>query len=325
MLKALALLSACILSPAANAEDFPQAEISNGAIQMMLYLPDAERGYYRGTRFDWSGQIYSLRYKDHDYFGQWFERYDPKLHDAIMGPVEEFRTGDAGLGYSEAKAGGTFIRIGVGVVRKPQERAYQAFRTYEIVNPGKWVTRPERDRITFIHELADDTGYRYEYRKTIRLTGSRPRMTIEHVLKNKGRKAIETAVYDHNFFVIDNQPAGPDFTVKFAFPLEAASKIAPLAEVRGDQLAYLKELEPRQSVFTELKGFGPSAKDYDIRIENRKVNAGVRITGDKPLQKVVFWSIRKTLCPEPYIQMRVEPGREAKWKLTYDFYTGTAE
>ena len=72
------------------------------------------RGYYRGTRFDWSGQISSLEFDHHQFVGQWFDHYDPKLHDSIMGPVEEFRTSGAGLGYAESKAGGTFIRIGAG-------------------------------------------------------------------------------------------------------------------------------------------------------------------------------------------------------------------
>ena len=74
------------------AADFPSVAISNGQIRARIMLPDAERGYYRGTRFDWSGQIESLEYNGHNYFGQWFPKYDPKLHDAIMGPVEEFRT-----------------------------------------------------------------------------------------------------------------------------------------------------------------------------------------------------------------------------------------
>ena len=108
-----------------HAGEFPEAEISNGSIQARLLLPDPEHGYYRGTRFDWSGAIASLKYKGHEYFGQWFEKYDPKIHDAIMGPVEEFRTNDAGLGYAEAKTGDTFIRIGVGVVRKPEEAQYR--------------------------------------------------------------------------------------------------------------------------------------------------------------------------------------------------------
>ena len=35
----------------------PQVEITNGLIKARLYLPDANNGYYRATRFDWSGII----------------------------------------------------------------------------------------------------------------------------------------------------------------------------------------------------------------------------------------------------------------------------
>jgi hypothetical protein len=73
----------------------PQAAISNSHVRAQLYLPDAQSGYYQGTRFDWSGVISSLEANGHSYFGQWFPRYDPKLHDAITGPVEEF----TGVGY----------------------------------------------------------------------------------------------------------------------------------------------------------------------------------------------------------------------------------
>jgi hypothetical protein len=48
---------------------------------------------------------------------------------------------------------------------------------------------------------------------------------------------------------------------------------------------------------------------------------GVRITGDRPIAKLVFWSIRTTFCPEPYIDMRIEPGSESAWKIAYEFYT----
>ena len=83
-------------------EEFPQAGISNGLIDATLYLPDARRGYYRGTRFDWSGIIRSLCYQGHNYFGRWFEQHDSVVHDAITGPVEEFQSNGSGLGYEEA-------------------------------------------------------------------------------------------------------------------------------------------------------------------------------------------------------------------------------
>src|SRR6185295_14647599 len=72
----------------AHAAGFPQAEISNGILHARLYLPDAEKGYYRSTRFDWSGVMPSLEYRGHSYCGQWFPQYAPTINDAIMGPVE---------------------------------------------------------------------------------------------------------------------------------------------------------------------------------------------------------------------------------------------
>src|ERR1039457_4535966 len=111
-LSILCALAAVILAAA----DFPQAEISNGSIRAKLYLPDAQQGYYRATRFDWSGQIASLEFQGHNYFGQWFDRYDPKLHDSILGPVEEFLTNGIGLGYNDVKTGESFVKIGVGAL-----------------------------------------------------------------------------------------------------------------------------------------------------------------------------------------------------------------
>ena len=292
----------------------PTAVISNGHVEMKLFLPDAESGYYRGTRFDWSGQVASLRYKGHDWFGQWNDKVDPKLHDSIMGPVEEFRTNDAGLGFDAAKAGGNFVRIGVGVVRRPDDGAYQTFRTYEIVDPGKWTIDKGVGWISFTHTLAGPNGYAYVYRKTLRLEKRKPILTILHSLRNTGEKVIETTQYNHNFFVMDGQPTGPDSSVTFPFAAHAARDLKSVAEVSGTRLVYKKELQKGESILTEIEGFGTTSRDYDLRLENRKAGMGVHIVGDQPLAKLVYWSIRSTFCPEPYINLRVEPGKEKTWK-----------
>jgi len=62
-------------------------------------------------------------------------------------------------------------------------------------------------------------------------------------------------------------------------------------------------------------------KDYDFRIENLKTGAGVRFTSDQPLQQVNFWAIRTVAVAEPYIQLKIEPGKESRWTVRYDFYT----
>ena len=316
-MKPLLIVTIVMLSQLA-ATQFPQAEISNSSVRATVYLPDAQSGYYRGTRFDWSGVIASLKWNGHEYFGQWFDRYDPKIHDAITGPVEEFLTGESGLGYVEAKPGENFVRIGVGAVRRPDEPAYRRFETYEIVDAGKWTVNKSSDKIEFIHELGDTAGYSYVYRKTLRL--AKDSLVLEHRLKNTGKKRIATSVYNHNFFTMDRQPTGPDIVVRFPFVPRAARPLNDLAAIRGNDANFLREFVKGQTVFTEVEGFGATAKDYDFRIENRKTGAGVRITGDRPLQKVYFWSAHLTTCPEPYIDVSVEPGKESSWRITYQFY-----
>jgi len=289
----------------------------------MLYMPDPICGYYRGTRFDWSGVVAALECAGHNYFGPWFERHDPMVHDAITGPVEEFQTNGAGLGYAEADAGGAFVRIGVGVVRKPEESAYRQFGTYEILDPGRWKCHHGRTDLEFVHELDGGSGYEYIYRKNVRLLDGRAILVLEHSLKNTGCRPIETTQYNHNFFVIDGLPSGPDFVVEFPFEVQALGDLKGLAEIRGRQLVYLQELRKGQSILTPLAGFGETAADYDITISNRRTGAGVRIKSDQPISKLVFWSIRTTLCPEPYVTFQLDPDREACWAIAYQFYTLT--
>jgi hypothetical protein len=298
----------------ALAADFPEATISNGAITAKLMLPDAANGSYRGTRFDWSGIISSLTYGGHEYFGQWYPTHDPKIHDAITGPVEEFLSDGAGLGYADAKPGETFVRIGVGAVRKPDEKVYRRFETYEIVDPGKRTLRQGKNWIEFGHQLAA-AGYAYDYRKTIRLEKSG--FTIEHVLKNTGAKNIDTLVYNHNFFVIDHEVVGPDMAIRFAWTPKPDKPFENGGEILGQEIRYTRELATGETVAADLSGFGA----FDFRIENSKALAGVRVTSDQPLAKLYFWSIRTVACPEPYIHIAVAPKRSIYWRIRYVTYT----
>jgi hypothetical protein len=294
----------------ASAAEFPQAEISSGDVRARLYLPDAANGYYRATRFDWAGVMPSLQYKGVEYFGQWFPRYDPKLHDSIVGPVESFDP----VGYDGAKPGGTFLRIGVGLLKRLDEKPVNNFYTYEIADGGKWTSKPAKDHVEFTHDLLGV----YLYRKTVRV--DKDKLILEHALKNTGKETIETDVYNHDFYMIAGMPSGPDVTVQFPFEPRATQDLKGMAAVKGNSVVYTRELQPRESVYTEMEGFSDAAKEYDIRVENRTAKAGVRQTSDHGMSKLHFWSIRSTVCPEAYTHVKVEPGKEFRWKVVFEFY-----
>jgi hypothetical protein len=321
-----------ISPPSSRAAESPQATISNGQIVAKMYLPDAKNGYYRSTRFDWSGAVYSLRYKGHEFYGPWYDRIDPKVINwvfqgsdivsgpcsALEGPVDEFH---AVLGWEDAKAGGTFIKIGVGVLRKTGTE-YNRYVPYEVVNSGKWSVEKHTDSVVFKQKLSDPaSGYAYVYRKVVRLAPGKPEMLIERSLKNTGKRKIASTVYDHNFMVIDKQPPGPDFTFKVPFQIHSPGPPnKDLAEVRENEVVYKKQLSGKDQAVVPIEGFGNDAKDTEIVIENKKVGAGVKISGDRPLIRDLLWSIRTVLADEPYIAIDIEPGSTFTWKNTFDYY-----
>jgi hypothetical protein len=239
----------------------------------------------------------------------------------ISGPVEEFTTNHSALGFDEAPVGGTFIKIGVGVLRKDSAE-YDYVKQYEIVNPGQWKVEAHGDSVDFTQELTDAaTGYGYIYHKIVRLVPGKPEMVLEHSLKNTGRRTIQSSVYNHNFLVLDHQAPGPDFSLTVPFQIHSPHPPdKDLAEIRGNHLVYLTSLANQDVVFAPLLGFSGSPQDNEIRIENRRVGAGMLIGGNRPLSMLNVWSIRSVLSVEPFIAMTIEPGHEFTWEMSYQYY-----
>ena len=300
--------------------NYPKASISNGPVQAVLYLPDAKNGYYRASRFDWSGVIPCLSYKGHTYFGIWFSHYDPMLADAIAGPVEEFRSTEGALDYNQAKAGGLFVKIGVGVLRKMDDSAYKYMYTYPLVDVGKWTVRATGRQVSFRQRLRSPIGFAYDYQKTVMLDRHEPVLTLQHTLKNTGTKTIDTQVYEHDFFVLDGAPSGPGMVVRFPFVPQAEKPLEPLAQIDGKQIVYNHELQPEEYVESYLTGYSSNPADYDIVVEDTKTGVGVEQTGDNAISRFNFWSPRTAICPEAYHHLVIAPGQTVHWNIQYRFY-----
>ena len=299
-------------------ENIPQATIDNGLVKLTTYLPDGENGYYRGTRFDWSGVIPSVEYDGHQYHGQWFEQYNPTTHDAVMGPVEEFDP----VGYDEAAPGQPFVKIGVGALTKPEEGSYSPFKPYTIANPGKWKVKKTGSQVVYTHTLKEGP-YAYKYQKTVRLTKGKPELVLIHTLKNTGTQPIRTRAYDHNFFVIDGHPTGPGYEITFPsvrLSPEGNKGLGTVVNIDGSKIEYLRTLDAgEQGYFPDLAS-GVEVP-YEFRVEHTTSGAGVKVTADRPISQLVFWSNPATVCPEPYMEINVAPGETFSWQITYEYYS----
>lgn len=303
----------------------PHCVLSNGLVDAGVYLPESENGFYRGTRFDWAGIVDSLTCGGHSYFGPWYENHDPFKHDAITGPAEEFHAAEEpDLDYPLVEVGDDFLRLGVGLLRKEDPSPFCRFHTYKLADPrvnhGQWHTYVYSDRVDLEHRAASRSGAGYCYQKTVRLPAGQPVLLLEHSLVNLGSRKICTRHYNHNFFMIDRQPTGPAFEIVLPFAVHAAEPSSPL-RVCGPQITFDRTLANEETVTTELTGYSTYPTDYDITVTHSGTGAAVRILGDRPLVKLLFWARRRTLCPEPYIDVSLQPGQKFSWTISYRFYT----
>jgi hypothetical protein len=148
----------------------------------------------------------------------------------------------------------------------------------------------------------------------------RAELTIAHRLRNTGRTAIATNVYDHNFLVLDGAVPAPGLAIRLPFTIQTTQAPNPeLAEVHGDTITFKKRLAAEERVSMTIGGFGATAADYDIRLEPPAREASMRIRGDRPLAGLSLWSIRSNVSIEPLVDVRVAPGATFTWTYTYSW------
>jgi hypothetical protein len=304
--------------------DAPAIEIRNGSIAAKIYLIDSGKGFYRGTRFDQAGMVGSLTLGGQNFYGPWFDRVSPEVMDyvftqdgivggpdsAVSGPVEEF----APIGFDDAAPNETFLKIGVGLLRKPDSKPYDHYHLYDIVDAGKRDVSHTGSSVTFTQEIKGAV----RYVKTLRLVPGKSQMRIEHVLTNTGSKPISTTVYDHNFLKLS--PGNEDVAVSLPFAITPDPAPDPrLVRIDGNRFAYLRSLRDRDMVSFHITGFGSTSRDYDIKVENVRTGAGMRVTADQSLSRMNVWSIRSVMAVEPYIDVALAPGATKRWVYTYTY------
>ncbi|MET4693178.1 hypothetical protein [Endozoicomonas lisbonensis] len=314
-MKAFRLLCGCLslVSAGVLAVSFPEVRLENDTVKVAVYLPDIEKGSYRSTRFDWSGLIHSFQFEEIEYFGRWRSEpvHNPEMHFSVNGPAQIF----GNLGYGESD---TFVRIGIGVLEKPEnEKSFNFINPYQILDHGEWQVESTDDTVQFVQTLQDDTGYGYRYRKTVTL--NEQGFSMAHQLENTGEKAIETTVFNHHFFVIDDQTVDEQYQV--FFPFSPAKQIEESRiELQDDSLQIIEPISDEDRLFVPLTGFARTADDHQFRIHHNGLNRGIKVQVDQPLSRLVVWANDRSLSPENFLEVNVPVGESFSWTAEYRVY-----
>ena len=279
--------------------------IQISAKELKLVLHEPQDGFYRGTRFDRSGVFESVRFNGVELAGRWFTRYDPFMHDAVCGPAEEFSP----IGFEDAAPGESFLKIGVGLLKRPDDAPYDRFRLYEVADGGEWSVEEYGDRVIFRHSV---DGW-YSYMKEIALNGG-DSFEIRHSLKSLS-VPLSGEVYNHNFWTMGQLAIGPGRLMDFPFrPDGHWRSVYDSVALTASGVRFSRALAEGESVYMgDIHEHGTGGMPYSMSLREGPLAVG--ISGDVPVTHTVFWSNHRVACLEPYNRFETP----FEWAVRYQF------
>ncbi len=290
------------------AEEWPSLTLDDGVTRVEIRSPDAEKGWYRGQRFDWSGMIVSMRWHDREYFGQLRPVHVPTGHDHGAGPCEEFGLHDP-PGWDEAGEGGSFLKIGVGRLTRTGAPVYHFHTAYPLLETAPWTLAHTKDSAVFSQDMpARADGWGYRYAKTVRLLAGGG-VAIDHRLENTGSRMIATDSYSHAMLHIGNAPIGSSYAIIFP-GTPTPQPLPPAATVVGAQLRFADPIP--DGTWTMIPWPWSEA-----RISVITPHGGMMITTRPPPSRYEVYVESGAFCPEPYVRIVVPPGKITTWTLEY--------
>lgn len=287
--------------------------LKNENLEIQIDLP---LNNYNFSRFDWTGKIVSVKYKNISISGV------EKLNDddetkSGKGFYNEFGI-DTAIGYNETKVGDWFHKIGIGLLKKEDEE-YLFSRKYEI-NPAHFTVITQPDKIILSCKSMLVNGYAYILKKEISLVGNS--FIIQYHLKNTGEKIIKTTEYTHNFITINEELLSSNYILKFPFyikPKLFQENVNTEGKVEiGSKEITFNATPNEQFFFSNLTA--SKKNDASWQIINTKNKIGLSETGDFKTNKVNLWGWKHVVSPELFFDITVEPRKEIKWSRTYKVF-----
>ena len=297
---------------------------------------------YRGTRFDWSGFITQVTLDGKHTFCM-PESLEPGQGTGGIGLCNEF-SNELTVGYDEAKPGEPFLKLGIGLLKRPDEGSYNFFRPHEIVENFPIHVEPKPDQVIFYVEPIECRGYAARLEKTVSVQENK--LILGYSLKNTGTRTITTHEYCHNFLGINQLPIGPDYQLRFPQQVELEPpppnmhRMAPpnmrwipkpilrwlitrmmrqmqgSLLMKGSQITW-KEI-PEKAFFSRLVGF-KFRTEAQWELFHRPSRLIVREVDNFPPSRLVVWGTTHVVSAEVYTDIHIQPGESQEWQRVFEF------
>lgn len=265
---------------------------------------------YRGSRFDWTGFITQVTLDErHSFCAP--ESLTPGGGTGGAGLCSEFGIFSP-IGYAETAPRGRFLKLGVGILTRPDQEAYSFARPYS-TEPLPVVTERAADSVRFTTLPVECNGY--EARLTRTISVAQNQINVACQLKNTGSRLIQTDEYCHNFVAFNSHPIGPEYQLRFPYR-PVADRLPDLLTAGGHQITWREA--PGEPFFCRLTGFGP---EPGLRWEllHKPSGLAMREYGDFPTAGLTLWGTSHVVSPEVFVHICLPPGETLTWSRTFVF------
>ena len=302
--------------------ELPAVTLSQGELKVIVLLPEAKTFTgdrwmvgYRGARFDWSGRAAIVEYKGHTFIGRWATSSGRRVPAYSLGTSEEFK-GNLSIPAVPPAVQARLV-LGAGSASRTDPRGAWT------VKPLAWAVTHGEGRMEFRQQVDHESGWGWDYTKTLSLDGSAGSLTVAHTLKNTGSRLMNLTHYCHNWITIDAAPIGRDYRLWFPFEPRGSNNCGGGAQFEGRQLNFLGTGHRLGFLMVKLTGLaGP--EDNRVTVENTATKAGVTISGDFAPALFNVYAEPQAICPEPFLKLSLAPGRQQSWNIVYTFFVGPA-
>ncbi len=287
-------------------------ELKNDRLTVEIAKP---RTVYTGQRFDATGWVAQITLDGLHTFCSSESGAGNGKGTGGVGICNEFGLTEA-IGYDEIGSGEWFPKLGVGILKRPDNKPYSFMLPHE-VRPYPIDFSADETSVEFRVHPVDCRGYAAALTK--RLSINDDQLQIAYRLDNTGSRAIHTHEYCHNFLLIARHPVGPEYSLHHGCPMSTPPRSKILKTDAGE---------------TQWLSLAPADDHYYFRCDNPPSNGrtwrmlhtptGLSVSEqtDRPWMRFALWGGRDVISPEAFIAIDLDPGQTMTWTRTFKFGDG---
>ncbi|MBN2618030.1 MAG: hypothetical protein JXR64_06925 [Spirochaetales bacterium] len=266
---------------------------------------------YTGSRFDWLGQITSIKLGGKEFCG--VETLNGDESTMGQGLYNEFGI-EKVMGYDSIHLGESFTKIGVGQLKKNSFNKYMFYKEY-INNPIKYEITRDIDRVKFTTNDTRNQKYAYKYIKEI-ILNSRG-FDILYSLENWGSEYIDTNEYAHNFLNLDCNNIDSKYFLCLSENIDCKREyINPEKKVNFEKNCVTFNSEIKDVFF--FSGLIPEdLTKASWILKHEKSGLSIKEEVNANIENLNIWGTAHVISPEIFVKINIKPGEKYEWSRSY--------